>query len=499
MHMTNYTVLFATLSAILLTDVALAQPSQPIHPDKARVIEHWSKERMANAIPRDLVIDQRGLGYLRKPDGSLEPYGHRVSTSDPNNQSPFGKPSGGEQDGAPPVISGMDPDMDATIIGDSYTFSAVITDDASGVKSVSFVITHPGGATQSFRPNDAGNDTWEIPLSGFSNGDWQWQVVAKDGAAQGGNTATSNINPFTVDTNDSGGGSGGGTGGGTDTNIVVDAEWTAGGTVQTAAGRIYFEMPGNAKRKGPWIGYVCSGTVATDDNTDGRSIVITAAHCVYDDSNKAFARNVLFIPNQAGTTSSFGTDRDCSNDPMGCWVPSFGVVDTNWTASTFPNNVEWDYAYYVVSDSGAHSGTTSDTVLDNAAGSLPINFTQPLYGYKDDTDYTHALGYSYKDDPNFMFCAEGMDQKDSVNWWLPSCELTGGSSGGPWVQPMTVASGSGPIISVNSWGYTNAPGMAGPRLDNSTAGCLFIEAITKNFAPVPESDGDAGVAVTCSP
>ena len=76
--------------------------------------------------------------------------------------------------------------------------------------------------------------------------------------------------------------------------IKTNAEWS-GGVVQTAAGRIYFEMPSNPKWK-RWAGYVCSGTVATDD-TSGRSIIITAAHYVYDDANKAFARNVLFIPN----------------------------------------------------------------------------------------------------------------------------------------------------------------------------------------------------------
>ncbi len=66
-----------------------------------------------------------------------------------------------------------------------------------------------------------------------------------------------------------------------------------------------------------WNGYVCSGTVV-QDGTEGISIILTAAHCVYDDVNKAFAQNVLFIPNQDETTGA-GTDQDCSNDPLGCW------------------------------------------------------------------------------------------------------------------------------------------------------------------------------------
>ena len=114
---------------------------------------------------------------------------------------------------------------------------------------------------------------------------------------------------------------------------VANAPWTGGGTVQNAAGRIYFEMPTNNRARS-WAAYVCSGTVA-EDATTGRSVIITAAHCVYDDVHKAFARNVLFIPNQDGTTGT-RTDTNCGNDPMGCWTPSFGVVDTTGPPARSP-------------------------------------------------------------------------------------------------------------------------------------------------------------------
>jgi hypothetical protein len=267
--------------------------------------------------------------------------------------------------------------------------------------------------------------------------------------------------------------------------------------VQSAAGRIYFEMPSNPNWR-RWVGYVCSGTVATDD-TGGRSVIITAAHCVYDDANKAFARNVLFIPDQDGTSGS-GTDLNCANDPYGCWVPSFGVVDANWTSRTFPDNIPWDYAYYVVPDEGAHSGTgTSSESLDGIVGSLPVSFVAPQVDDgvpgAESPDFTHALGYSYSDDPNFMFCAEDMTTERAANWWLPSCDLSGGSSGGPWVQPMNLTSGAGPIISVNSWGYTTSPGMAGPFLDRTSAQCLLGWAVVVDFAAIPATEGEAGLAV----
>lgn len=251
-------------------------------------------------------------------------------------------------------------------------------------------------------------------------------------------------------------------------------------------------MPANTKWKGPWNDYVCSGTVATDSVT-GRSLIITTAHCAYDDVNKAFARNVLFIPDQAETTGS-NTDLNCSNDPLGCWVPSGGIVDVNWTTLTFPDNIAWDYAYYVVNDSGSHvigiSGPYTDPSLNLIAGSLAIDFNLPQYNTTDSSDVTTALGYSYSEDPKFMYCQEDMTTEGSFNWWLPSCGLSGGSSGGPWIQP---AGGTGPIISVNSWSYTNQPGMAGPKLWNTSAECLFNKAKASDLSALESAlDGKAG-------
>jgi len=498
----------SSIFVVLLSGSTVAQQvrggGQSMDPDKARVVEYWTNERRASAIPRDFVIDSRGLGYLRKPDGSLQPYGHQIIAENAaNSPTPSAKPpgaGGGDSDTTPPSITSMDPAGGAEI-GASYTFSATVTDEESGVKSVSFTIRYPDGSTtQSFNAS-VGTDgtTWSVTLQGFTDGDWSWWVVAKDNAKKGGNTRTSDEVSFTVKT----GGGGGGTGGDSDT--VANAEWTAGGAVQTVAGRLYFEMPRNAKRNGPWVGYVCSGTAVTDSAGD-RSIILTAAHCVYDDENKAFARNVLFIPNQADTTGS-GTDLNCDNDPLGCWVPSFGVVDENWAIRTFPDNIQWDYAHYVVTLEGAHAGTGTEESLEVAAGTLAIDFTNPP-DHDDGTpgassaDFTYGLGYSYNVDPKFMYCADDMTTEGAVNWWLPSCELSGGSSGGPWVQPMDTVTGSGPLISVNSWGYIGSPGMAGPKLhgtstSTSSAECVLKMAESTAWFAEPPADGDAGVAVPC--
>ena len=355
--------------ALTVAGAAQAAPSERAQ----KVFDFWTAERIAEAKPRDLVIDERGLGYLRGVNGSLTPYGHSV------------------------------------------------------------------------RPQKGIDEKEPRPGNGNGGG----------GGKPGG------------------GGDGGG--------VIKNSPWTAGGAVQTAAGRLLYEMGG----EGSGDYYVCSGTAATDGAT-GRSIIITAAHCVYDDAAKVFATNVMFIPNQDGTTGS-GTDFNCSNDPLGCWAPEIGVVDVNWTTRTFPDNIPWDYAYYVVSDSGSHSGNGAGGALDVVAGSLPVDFLAPYHDTADNgpgaLDYTHGLGYSYSDDPNFMYCAEDMTTEGPDNWWLASCGLSGGSSGGPWVQPMDEQSGYGPIISVNSWGYTRGKpgGMAGPFLNDNTAQCLFDNAKTANL------------------
>ncbi len=469
-------VAFATLATMLSAGAAGAAPS-----DRASdVASYWTAERMANATPRDLFVDQRGLGYIRSASGGLEPYGHGVAAVAPSfSAAPEPKIPPSNNDTAAPVVSNMNPAPGGTI-PTSYTFSATIT-DVSGIKSVSFEVRPDGGLSTSFNPSNSG-DTWSIPLV-FSTtvADWEWRVIAKDGAGRGGNTKTTDWVPFTVGT------------GGTvlpppdpPSGVVTDATWNMGGNVAEAAGRIYFEMPGNAKWKGPWNGYVCSGTVVTDSEL-GRSVIITAAHCVYDDVNQAFARNVLFIPQQQDTTGT-RTDLNCNNDPIGCWAPAFGVVDLDWTTRTFPDNIPWDFAYYVVDDSGAHSGTGTGGALDAAVSPLGIQFGVPA---TDPGARTDAIGYSYSQDPLLRYCSEHLGIETRYNdLWLANCDLSGGSSGGPWQQGSN--DGDGPIISVNSWGYTNQSGMGGPVLNLEACG-LFGQAKQAAKSLGSEPDGNAGL------
>jgi len=54
------------------------------------------------------------------------------------------------------------------------------------------------------------------------------------------------------------------------------------------------------------------------------------------------------------------------------------------------------------------------------------------------------------------------------------------------------------VMSVNSWGYTNQPGIAGPKLSGTSASCVFDDAKSTAYGNVPTSDGDAGVKSGCA-
>lgn len=445
------------------------------------VVEHWTAERVAAAVPRALVVDAHGRGFLPgAAAGDLKPYGHdgpgaatplrAVPTARPDAPGSHA-PGNGQDRGGPPALDTTPPavtdlDPDDTTITDPHTFSATVT-DTSGIRSVEFLVAFPADSPpQSFHAvPDATGDRWAVTLEGFAGpaAPGQWWVVARDRARRGGNTATTGPVGFTVEAGDDGGIGPGGD--------VAHAAWTTGGAVQAATGRLLFELPDPDTSSG-WQGYWCSGTVVADA-TAGRSVVLTAAHCVYDDLAKVFARHVLFVPDQAGTTGA-RSDRVCSNDPLGCWAPRFGVVDGDWASREFPDNIPWDHGWYAVPDTGAHSPGLQevDDALDVAAGALPLASTTPAVGA-----FTHALGYSASHDPDLMYCAEALGtEADHGGLWLDACDLAGGASGGPWVQPMDLHRGSGPVVSINTWGWTGRPGMGGPRLATAEVACVFAVA-----------------------
>ena len=89
--------LLALAGAMMATVVFVAAPANAAS-DKAdkrkAVIDYWTPERRAAAQPRDMVVDHRGLGFLRRSDGSLQPYGHRIEAVAQAQPQPQARPGG---------------------------------------------------------------------------------------------------------------------------------------------------------------------------------------------------------------------------------------------------------------------------------------------------------------------------------------------------------------------------------------------------------------------
>jgi hypothetical protein len=259
-----------------------------------------------------------------------------------------------------------------------------------------------------------------------------------------------------------GGGGGGGGGGGTTT--VTGAAWTGGGKVKLTTGKVLFTMAG--------VDYVCSGSVA-DDTSDATSLILTAGHCVYDETNHAFATNWMFVPNYEDggsiVTNPNGTHSfSCDTTQFGCWTRTALVTTTAWangggSLAGFNN----DYAFAVVGPGGK---TGQSVQLDAAAGSNPVAFNQSHPAQVYSFGYPQASPYNGQ---TLIHCAG----RDIVDTWGGTsdfglaCNMTGGSSGGPWYVGFTASTGTGSLNSVNSFKYTSGRFtgyMWGPYFGNYT-------------------------------
>ena len=241
---------------------------------------------------------------------------------------------------------------------------------------------------------------------------------------------------------------GGGGGGGSSEPTVTGASWNGDGTVLKASGKVFFTMGGT--------NYVCSGAVAQDSRSS-HSLVLTAAHCAYDEAEKAFATNWTFIPEYDSAPT-----RSCAQTTHGCWTAQGLVVhkgyadESGFTAKA----TEHDFAFAIVGPGGK-----SNTQLDATVGWFPITFSAS------NPDHRYAFGYpaagKYRGN-DLVYCA-GTIFEDGYNankTWGMGCDMTGGSSGGPWFS--SFSSGSGTLSSLNSYGYSGLKNMYGPKFDSRT-------------------------------
>ncbi|TPW70151.1 serine protease [Schumannella sp. 10F1B-5-1] len=190
-------------------------------------------------------------------------------------------------------------------------------------------------------------------------------------------------------------------------------------------GKVFFTLGGSD--------YVCSGNSISSSNG---SVVATAGHCV-NEGPGSFATNWTFVPAYENGSA-----------PYGQWTATDLYAPTQWTSG---GDITYDTGFAVVSG----SGTLADEV-----GSSSVAFNQArgegysAYGYPAASPFNgetlkSCTDSSSVDDPYGQSDSQGID-----------CDMTGGSSGGPWF----LGTGSGGTQnSVNSFGYDNvADTMFGP-------------------------------------
>ena len=264
-----------------------------------------------------------------------------------------------------------------------------------------------------------------------------------------------------------GGGKGGGGGGGGDdggSSVVSGASWNGSGEIDGASGKLLFAMDGSY--------WVCSATVIDDSSAGSNhsALILTAAHCVYDETNGGFADNWMFIPDYDAASVPLDSEGTfCASTEYGCWTAeAMAVHDGYASAGSFGAALAYDFAVVRVGG-GGHSGSAE---LDHVVVEQSYSFSGPVA--LDGSVDGHAFGYPAEKKwkgTDLIYCFGPVDG-DPLNadgtYRLDECKLNGGSSGGPWLDPFSEGSGAGTVISVNSYGYRGIDAMHGPFLNANT-------------------------------
>ncbi|HEX4815312.1 MAG TPA: trypsin-like peptidase domain-containing protein [Nonomuraea sp.] len=204
--------------------------------------------------------------------------------------------------------------------------------------------------------------------------------------------------------------------------------WTDGGAVTRTVGRVFFTTA-NGRTS------TCSGTAVTSAN---ESVVITAGHCVK--LAGAAHRNWVFVP---------GFDN--GRRPFGTWVATRLLTTPQWNAR---EDINFDVAAVVVAP-------LQGRTLTDVVGGQGLAFNQPRRRQMYSFGYPAAAPFTGQ---RLIYCSgRAIDDTVMTRDLGLRCDMTGGSSGGPWFQGFDEATGQGWLNSVNSFKYNFAPNfMFGP-------------------------------------
>ncbi len=191
-------------------------------------------------------------------------------------------------------------------------------------------------------------------------------------------------------------------------------------------GKVFFTLGGS--------NYVCSGNAVTSNN---QSTVSTAGHCL-NEGPGAFATNWIFVPAY-----------DNGNAPYGEWTAEELFAPTEWVNQ---GNMAYDTGFAVMAPLNGQT-------LGEVVGASGVEFNAER-----GQNYT-AYGYpaAAPFDGQTLKSCSGQAINDSISPEFETqgipCDMTGGSSGGPW---FINSDHTGNQNSVNSYGYGGVDAMFGP-------------------------------------
>jgi V8-like Glu-specific endopeptidase len=190
--------------------------------------------------------------------------------------------------------------------------------------------------------------------------------------------------------------------------------WSGGGAVEKTAGRVFFTYQGRQAS--------CSGNAVTSGN---KSVVMTAGHCVKLEG--AWHTDWVFVPAY-----------DNGNAPFGTWTAKATMSTPQWEAS---EDINFDVGAAVVNPLNGQSLTDvvggQGVAFNQARGQDMFAFGWPAADPYDGTQMIYCSGTTFD-----ALISDGIGM---------TCDMTGGSSGGPWFQEFDEGTGAGIQNSVNSY------------------------------------------------
>ncbi|RKO26217.1 hypothetical protein D7Z96_05660 [Pseudarthrobacter phenanthrenivorans] len=192
-------------------------------------------------------------------------------------------------------------------------------------------------------------------------------------------------------------------------------------------GKVFFTLGGS--------NYVCSGNAVSSTNG---STVSTAGHCL-NEGPGAFATKFIFVPAYENGAA-----------PYGQWTAKSLHAPTQWSGS---GDMAYDTGFAVMNRDAGNRTLTEVVGGSGVAFNQPRGLAYKSFGYPAASPFNgetlkSCTGTATNDPNNPQFGTQGI-----------SCDMTGGSSGGPW---FIGTDSSGLQNSVNSYGYNRSAVMYGP-------------------------------------